>query len=325
MILDFPSLLIYFQAIFSRFGVIVGINYVYVLKFTQQCFWTRQLFSERFLYFDGVFSEEIMFRLVVGNSAVTFTEIMIAMLIFLIALLPQLGLLTNSMTRSEDVVAMSFVLERARHVMIALLEEVPFADISPGNPAVLSDSGSLLPQRLFPGAEDVDGGFVAEGIASCSRGIHYHIYLRAEPIIDTAEGVLDDELTFSFYSVPAFASQEGWELCVEDAEKEERNNSQPSILDPSVALPAHEVDTPYRFFPEGVAGVWGPEEEARNGAKRFDQRQIALPNADGEYYLMQRLVLQIRWNAASNFYDQPESDDGRPQRFHLIAYKANLD
>ena len=223
-------------------------------------------------------------------------------------------------------VALSFVIDRARFVMTSLLEEAAFASILPGNPAIFVDTnGTGLPQRLFPGATAVGRGFAAEGTATCSRGIHYHIYLRAEPLIDPTNEITNDELTFSFYQLPRFSNQSGWASCTLVAENSERNDDLPSVFDPLVVDPPDVVVSPYRYFPPGATRVWGPEEEFRNGPFRYDQRQISRPNPDGGFYLMQRLVLQIRWNASPDFYNNPQSPNGRPQRIHLVAYKANLD
>lgn len=253
----------------------------------------------------------------------TLLEVMVAMVILAIAILPIFGVMTQDLKETDVQVAQTFALDRARMVLSTILDGLPFSDLLPGNPAILQGGSIDSAKILFPGCVTVAGGRACLGIASDSRGVHYQVYLRADPIEDTTSAITAGELTFSVYKNPRVERQANWQtIAVNAATTQENTNNQPSILRKTTGLVS-----PYRFF--GVAGItqdfWGPEEEALNGEKKFDQRLITKPGGDGKFRLIVRLILEMSWNISREFYSDPTAGYGRPQKLRVVTYKAKLD
>lgn len=258
-----------------------------------------------------------------SKSGMTLTEVMLAMIILASTLIPIFGLLTKDVKDTDLLAANSFAVDRARFVLNTLLDTVPFSALVPGNPAMLSGpQAASFAQMLFPGSVMAAGGYTCNGIATDGRGIHYAIYLRSDPIEDTTTATqFGTELTFSFYPNPRPEEQAGWASMTAAAAVTE-TGGQPSIYRTSGPTNPLGVVSPYRYYNRpGAIHVWGPATQP----VVIDQRRLAQPDALGRFYLMQRLVLQIRWNLASSEYKRPDSNTGRPQRLHVVTYKAKLD
>lgn len=256
-------------------------------------------------------------------AGVTLTEVMLAMVILASALIPVFGLLTKDVKDTDLLAANSFAVDRARFVLNTLLDNIPFSSLVPGNPAMLTGpNAATYSAMLFPGSVLAAGGYACNGVASDGRGIHYSIYLRSDAIEDrTADTQFGSELTFSFYPNPRPEEQMRWASMSAQAAITEAAG-QPSIYRKTGPTNPFSVVSPYRYYNiSGAINVWGPA----TSAIVIDQRRLAQPDALGRFYLMQRLVLQIRWNLASSEYQRPESDTGRPQRLHVVTYKAKLD
>ncbi|HNW33427.1 MAG TPA: hypothetical protein PKM25_00710 [Candidatus Ozemobacteraceae bacterium] len=258
-----------------------------------------------------------------AGTGVTLTEVMLAMLVLATALIPVFGVLTRDVKDTDLLAANSFAIDRARFVLNSLLDNLPFSGLIPGNPAMITGPGAAsFAAALFPGSVLAAGGYSCNGIASDGRGIQYSIYLRSDPILDGSTAIQPGtELTFSFFQNPRPEEQLGWASLTADAAHTE-SLGQPSVYQKTGPGNPLNVVSPYRYF--GIPGamhVWGPA----TTPVVVDQRRLARPDALGRYYLMQRLVLQIRWNLATSEYRRPESTVGRPQRLHVVTYKANLD
>ena len=253
----------------------------------------------------------------------TLTEIMLAMLILSISLLPIFGLMTRTTRDSDATLTRAYAINTAKSIFSAVIDDIPFADLKPGSPAIISGDSKTKASTLFPGALEASGGIACNTIASDVRGINYRIFLKAEPINDDTDGYADGEFYFSFYPNPSIENQPNWNLLQNQSLTTENSDDTPSFY--SKTTPPN-LKSPYRFFGEDVpAGRWGPAEELAGNKVRVDQREISQPDESGNYYLMQRLTLQIRWNMDSAYYKQPDSDNGRPVRLQIITYKANLD
>jgi len=248
---------------------------------------------------------------------------MMAMLVLATALIPIFGVLTRDVKDTDLLAANSFAIDRARFVLNSLLDNLPFSALVPGNPAMITGPGAAtFAAALFPGSVLAAGGYSCNGVASDGRGIHYSIYLRSDPILDSTAAIQPgSELTFSFFRNPHPEEQLGWASLTADAAHVE-SLGQPSMYQKTGPANPRNVVSPYRYFGiPGAVQVWGPA----TTPIVVDQRRLARPDSMGRYYLMQRLVLQIRWNLASSEYRRPESNTGRPQRLHVVTYKANLD
>ncbi|NLI77048.1 MAG: hypothetical protein GX442_11485 [Candidatus Riflebacteria bacterium] len=262
-----------------------------------------------------------------GNCGITLPEVVLAMFVLASALIPIFGLLTQDVKDTDTLVSQAFAIDRARLVLNTLLDEVPFSNLRAGNPAILvGPQAASLALLLFPNGAKAGGGYACEGIATDPRGIHYHIYLRSEPIEDTTPNFTEGEFYFSFFRNPTPEDQPGWATMTAEATVTEVTHNQPSIYQTGGPTNPGAVIPPYRYL-AGPANttLWGPEHDFRTGTRvRVDQRQVVQADADGRFCLMQRLLLQIRWNLAMKEYSRPTTSAGRPQRIHVITYKANL-
>lgn len=262
-------------------------------------------------------------RIGASCAGTTLSEVMLAMLILASALIPIFGLLTKDVKDTDLLAANSFAIDRSRFVLNTLLDNLPFSCLVPGNPAMITGpNAASFAAMLFPGSVMTAGGYACNGTTSDGRGIHYSIYLRSDIIEDqTTDTQFGTELTFSFYPNPRPEEQAGWASMAAAAAATEALG-QPSIYRKTGPSNPFNVVSPYRYYNiPGAINVWGPA----TSPVVIDQRRLAQPDALGRYYLMQRLVLQIRWNLAHSEYRRPESNTGRPQRLHVVTYKANLD
>ncbi len=265
-----------------------------------------------------------------GRAAgVTLPEVVIAMFVLATALIPIFALLTQDVKETDILVSQTFAMDKARVVLNTILDEVPFANLTPGNPAVLTGPRAAeFANTLFPNAPVAAGGFACQGIASDSRGIHYQIYLRADPIEDTTATFTEGEMFFSYFRNPTVEGQAGWDTISTRAFQIETSGNAPSVFPSGPPDNPAGAVSPYRFLSPATTSsiLWGPEYDFQTKTPiKLDQRMVTRANPDGRFYLMQRILLQIRWNLAMAEYSRPTSDTGRPQRFHVVTYKAKLE
>lgn len=255
------------------------------------------------------------------NHGVTLIEIMVAVFILALSLIPVFGVLTRSVKNTDASLTRSFAVCYAKSLLNTVLDNVAFADIKPGVPAIISGTSKSLVKDLFPGAVSAAGGIACSAIATDSRGVYYQIFLRSTAIKDPSDGYTAGEFYFSYYPNPAVEAQPGWNNLQKQAEKVENVNALPSkFTNSSGLLP------PYRYYGATVSSNrWGPAEEAAGNIIQKDQREVSEPDASGNYYLLQRLILQIRWNADPKYYKIPSTDKGKPIKLQIVTYKANLD
>lgn len=255
------------------------------------------------------------------NRGVTLLEIMVAVFILALSLIPVFGVLTGSVKNTDASLTRSFAVAYAKSVLNTVLDNVAFADIKQGAPAIISGASTNMAKNLFPGASSASGGIACSGIATDSRGVYYQIYLRSTAINDTSNGYTPGEFYFSYYPNPAVESQPGWDKLQKLATKTEGLNSLPSKFTNASGLLS-----PYRYYgPTVTSNRWGPAEEAAGNVIHRDQREVSEPDASGKYCLLQKLVLQIKWNADSQYYKTPSTNKGKPIKLQIITYKANLD
>ncbi|MBF0544986.1 MAG: type II secretion system protein [Candidatus Riflebacteria bacterium] len=259
------------------------------------------------------------------SKGTTLLEILLALFVMAIAVIPIFGLMTKDAKETDIMIAQNFAIDRARSILNTILKDLPFNNILPGNPAIITDGA--VAQSLFPCCPAGGGGFFCSGLASDPRGIYFRLYLRSEPILDNSAGYTNGEFFFSVYMNPNVESQlPGWKT-VATACIQTEGAGNPSRFEKSGALNPSSCLSPYRYFGAGLQHpLWGPEEEYSTSKQRiYDQRDVHLANPDGRWYLMQRLVLEIRWNLADYEFKNPDDRTGRPQRLQVITYKANLD
>ncbi|MDN5280070.1 MAG: hypothetical protein PWR01_4035 [Clostridiales bacterium] len=258
-----------------------------------------------------------------SRVGITLIEVILAMLILATSLLPIFGLMTRTTKDSDATLTRAYAINYAKSVFSTVIDDIPFADIRHGSPAIIIGSSRNKAKALFPDAVSASGGIACNGIVKDSRGIYYRVFLKSEAIMDETDGYTNGEFYFSYYPNPEVESQPGWINLQINSHTSENTDNVPSMF--SKTNPAG-LKSPYRYFGDDVAaGRWGPAEEHAGNIIHVDQREISQPNPDGSFYLMQRLILQIRWNMDSAYYKQPDADKGRPVKLQIITYKANLD
>lgn len=257
------------------------------------------------------------------RNGITLLEITIAMLILATSLIPIFGLMTRSAKDSDATLTRAFAINYAKSVLSSVIDDIPFADIRLGAPAIIAENSRDKAAALFPGAISASGGIACNCIASDSRGINYRIFLRSDAVMDGTDGYNDGDFYFSYYPNPDVETQPNWAILQQNSLKNENIDSIPSIFS-KVDPPG--LKSPYTYYGADVpAGRWGPAEEAAGNRIMVDQREVSRLDAGGNVYLMQRLILQIRWNMDSAYFKDPDADKGRPVKLQIITFKANLD
>lgn len=255
------------------------------------------------------------------NRGVTLIEIMLATFILAMSLIPIFGILTGNVKNTDSTLTRSFAINYAKSVLNTMLNDVPFSDIQPGVPAIVSDASKAKIKALFPGGTPLAGGIACSAIATDSRGVYYQIFLRSDAVTDPSKGYTKGEFYFSYYPNPAVENQPGWDALQKQATVTENINNLPSKYTKASGLLS-----PYRYYgPTVTSNRWGPAEEAAGNIIHQDQREIASPDSSGNYYLMQRFILQIRWNTDPKYYKTPSTDKGHPVKLQIVTFKANLD
>ncbi len=183
------------------------------------------------------------------KPGMTFLEIMIAMVILAIAMLPIFSMLHKGTEDTDLNASQAYAINRATEILNTLLDNVPFEVIRAGNPGILSISGletlsdykdltdsklADYSKMLFDHSMKGSGGYPCQGVITDPRGVSYLVTLKVEdvcappaPAMEKPEkkkigsgfpgGSYSDfgnhprkELTFAFLLNPAKLSDPKW-------------------------------------------------------------------------------------------------------------------
>lgn len=298
------------------------------------------------------------------RRALTFIEIVIAMAILTIALLPIFNMIHKGTEDTDLNAAQAFAITKASDVLNAVLDNIPFEVIRMGNPGYLSISNlptaeyarynatwlKGIAQMLFPGSV-IDGsrGYPCRGIITDPRGISYLVTLYVEdlaappapadakperkkigggyPVTAPGDFSACNELTFSFLQNPGRLSDPKW--------FQKYNPFSISALAPrwetelspdknGVAQPADNI-----YKDEGYGAGDDSPRFLDPTAARYTQRMASekVNYTDDNAFAfctMKRLIIEIQWNMDKKYYKQPDSDGSEIQRVHLITMKGDI-
>ena len=299
---------------------------------------------------------------VLNRRAVTFLEIVIAVAILAIAMIPLFGLMSRQTVETDKNASEAFAINKASEVLNTILDSVPFAALRQGNPGYIrvDDLGATprfakysdtwakkIVSMLFNSQKDASG-WPCRGVISDSRGIHYLIHLRVEDVIsekkparperlaigsafpagkpkDFAESA---EMSFAFLRNPAIISDGSW---VPDYAEDPADTSKSfSELDLSsgkgVAEPPVNVylDQGKETLAPDAPGFIDPVAE-RYTSKMVSDKVAYQASEQFSWCSMKKMIVQVQWNLDQRYFKTPEEKGGRLQRIHLMTIKGDID
>jgi hypothetical protein len=299
------------------------------------------------------------------RRAITFLEIVIAVSILVVAMIPIFGLMSKETVETDKNASEAFAINKASEILNAVLDNIPFVTLRQGNPAFLRiddidsktfESGKFndawakgLMKMLFGHNNKETAGYPCRGIVTDSRGIHYLIHLRVEDVAsdvklptpeklrigtDFPAGKPSDfketkEFTFTYLKNPALLSDGSW--IVNYAENEDEAGKPLTELDLApgsrgIAEPNYNI-----YLDQGMNGADPVAPRYINPtAARYTQKMITekVPyTADDKFAwcTMKKVVVQIQWNLEQKYFKTPEQTEGRVQRIHLMTIKGDID
>mgnify|MGYP000936672347 CR=1 FL=1 len=299
------------------------------------------------------------------RRAVTFIEIVVAVAILAVALVPMFGLISRQTVESDKNASEAFAINKASEILNAILDNVPFAALRQGNPGYIkiddlagmerysrynaSWAKKLVPM-LFPGSSKEAAGYPCRGITKDSRGIHYLIHLRVEDVTsekkppkperlqigssfpesnpkDFAEST---EMSFAFLRNPALLSDGSW---MQDYAADTSETGKPlTELDIGNGNGKGISEAPGNIYlDQGMEGLDANAPRFVNPtAERYTPKMVSEKTAyeSSEKFAwcpMKKLVVQIQWNLDQRYFTTPEEKNGRTQRIHLMTIKGDID
>jgi hypothetical protein len=299
----------------------------------------------------------------VGNrKAITFLEIVVAVSILAVAMIPLFGLMSRETVETDRNVSQVFAINKASEILNSALDNIPFVALRQGNPGYVrvddlkgkvagkyDDTWARnLMRMLFGSANKESAGYPCQGILTDSRGIHYLVHLRVEDVASEykpprpekqkigdafpagkpAEFSESDEFTFSYLKNPALLSDGSW--VVDYAANEDETDKPLTEIDLSSGNGVAEakqnvyLDQGMEGFPPDAARFTNPT------ALRYTQKMVTkkVPYSAGDkfaYCTMKKLLIQVQWNLDQKYFKTPGEEAGRVQRVHLMTIKGNID
>ena len=297
-----------------------------------------------------------------NRRAITFLEIVIAVAILAVAMIPMFGLMSRGTVESDRNASQAFAINKATEVLNTLLDNVPFVAIRQGNPGYIKvDDISKLDryssytdawaQRMiglmFPGTTREGAGWVCRGVVPDARGIHYLVHLKVEDVAsvqraqrpetqkigsafpDSAPVNFNqvDEVTFSFLRNPSMLSDGNWLV---DYATDVSESGKP--LTEAELSPNGIAEAPGNIYLDqsGDGSPIGPDGFVDPTAARYTARMVTnkMPYQapdDQAHVPMKKLLVQVQWNLDQRYFATPETSEGQVQRIHLMTIKGDID
>ncbi|MGM0598471.1 MAG: type IV pilus modification PilV family protein [Candidatus Rifleibacteriota bacterium] len=297
------------------------------------------------------------------KKAITFLEIIVAVAILSIAMIPLFALMSKETVETDKNASEAFAINKASEVLNSVLDNIPFAALRQGNPGYIKvddlkegfDTGKYsdtwaknLSKMLFGNEGKESAGYPCRGIIKDARGIYYLVHMRVEDVtskikpprpdkVRVGPAFPDDsptsfsernEMTFSFLKNPALISDGSW--YVDYAENPKDPDKPLTELDlgsgRGVAEPSNNI-----YLDQGMEGY--PPDAPRYldpTAVRYTQKMISskVPYDTSEQFAwctMKKVLVQVQWNLDQKFFKTPGTDEGRVQRVHLMTLKGDID
>jgi hypothetical protein len=296
-----------------------------------------------------------------NKSGVTFLEIVVAVAIMAVAMIPLFGLMTGSTVDTERNASQAFAINKATEILNTLIDSAPFAAIRQGNPGFLRTDDLKSPEfknyndawarkiakMLFPGTSKEGSGYPCRGIITDARGIHYLVHLKVEDVpsvgnaskpdkVNIGTGFPDGkpvnfpeskDLTFAYLKNPEIISDGEWTQSYKTPSEGGKPIHELDLGNGSTGV-AEPPDNVYKD--EGMAGL--PADSAKfvnpTGIRYSQQivtEKVPYDAADEfAHCCMKRLIVQIQWNLDQKLFKKPEEKSGNTQRIHLMTIKGDI-
>ena len=300
-----------------------------------------------------------------NKKAITFLEIIIAVTVMAVAMIPIFGMLSRQTVETDKNAAQAFAINKATEILNALIDNVSFVALRQGNPGYIRvDDLQAIPRyqelrldqlwaknmstTLFNSSNADANGFPCRGIITDSKGISYLVHLRVEDIPSNIrhnkperkqigenypDGEPDDfaeqsDVNFSFLKNPSLITSSKWTQ--DFAETTEETGKPFTELD----IPGKAVsESPVNFYKdEGLNNLPGNTKYSflNPTAERFTGKMVMkklpyITDSSFAWCPFKRLIIQIQWNMDPKYYSDPESTKGNIQRIHLMAIKGDID
>jgi len=182
------------------------------------------------------------------HNAMTFLEILIALVIMSVAMLPIFGIIHKGAEDTDINASQAYALNKATEILNTVLDNVPFEALRQGIPAGYIKTEDIssnadykkydatwaqdMSGMLFPGCKKDGKGWRCQGIVTDPRGISYQVTLRVEDLVSKSAAVdtqpetlkiggaypsappadfgRKDELVFTFLKNPAKLADPKW-------------------------------------------------------------------------------------------------------------------
>lgn len=297
------------------------------------------------------------------RKAITFLEIVMAVAIMAVAMIPIFGLISRQTVETDKNASQVFAINKATEVLNSALDNLPFVTLREGNPGYIKVSD--LPQNhryegltsnwakkmaslLFNNSLEEPNGYQCRGVVKDSKGISYLIHLKIEdvpsiirrnkperleigenyPDSDPKEFTEPTETVFSFLKNPSMLSSSNW---IQDFAENIDETGKPLT---ELELPGSGVsESPTNFYTdEGINNLKGSTKYSylNPTAERFTAKMVMkkVPYETEEslaWCPFKKLIVQVQWNLEQQYYSDPESEKGNIQRIHLMAIKGDID
>ncbi len=296
------------------------------------------------------------------RKAVTFLEIVIAVSILVVAMIPIFGLMSKETVETDKVASEAFAVQKASDILNAILDSIPFYTLRQGNPGFIrvDDLAGKAPSKindtwakgmvkmLFGHSNKESAGYPCRGIVTDSRGIHYLIHVRIEDVTSETKPPAAErlkigdaypagkpadfspakEFTFTYLRNPAIISDGNW--IVDYAENDEEKDKPLTELDlepgQGVAVPKQNI-----YIDQGMEGASADTPRFINPtAMRYNQKMVTekvIYTADDKFAwcTMKKILVQVQWNLEQKLFEKPEEKGERLQRIHLMTLKGDID
>lgn len=296
------------------------------------------------------------------KKAITFLEIIIAVTVMAIAMIPLFGMLSRQTVETDKNASQAFAINKATEVLNALLDNISFVALREGNPGYIrvddldSDKFSDLNDAwakkmatmLFNSDKKEANGYPCRGIIKDSKGISYLIHLRVEDVVSTTKHSKPErmkigedypstnplefpeqaEVAFTFLKNPSLiSSSEFSQDFAEDSEETGKPLTELEIGGNGVS------ESPKNFYKD--EGLESLKNATKYGfinptAERYTAKMVMsrLPYQTDDAFAwcpFKRLIVQVQWNIEPHYYSEPENENGNIQRVHLMAIKGDID
>ncbi len=298
------------------------------------------------------------------KKAITFLEVIIAVTVMAVAMIPVFGMLSRQTVETDKNASEAFAINKATAVLNSLLDNVCFVTLREGNPGYIrvddlpekynsdydDDWAKKMATMLFNSSTRESNGYPCRGIVTDTKGIHYLIHLKVEDIpstikhgkperIQIGEGYPEvgpinypeqEDVNFIFLKNPSLLTSSKWIQDFAETIQEADESGKPFT---EMNIPFNPVsESPNLYKDEGLDSLSGSTKYSflNPTSERFTAKMVMkkVPYDTEEnlsWCPFKRLIIQVQWNTEPSYYSEPENPKGNTQRVHLMAIKGDID